>query len=526
MRSSRPTTLATHGMIATPHYLATSAGLQVLEEGGTAMDAVIAANAVLTVVYPDQTAIGGDCFFLAWDAGTGETAAYNGSGPASRNADPLLLVDLGWTAMPAKGPFAVTIPGTIDAWFAGHERFGRLEMTRLLAPAIGLARDGFPVSPRLAAAIAAQAELVSQWPGLQSLVAPGGAFPVAGATIRFPALATSLETIAREGRDAFYTGAIAEQIVGTMEDVGGWIDAEDLAGYRGEWVDSIAYTYRGVTIRTTAPNSQGLATLMGLAMAEREDLGSTWGAAGHVHPLVEAARRAYRVRNATITDPRFVKIDVPDMLSTPAIDALWADYDPMQATASDPHVAGDTVYLCAVDADGNAVSQIQSLFGAFGSAVVAGNTGILLQNRGSYFSLNPDRVNVLAPGKRTMHTLMASMIFDGDVLRGPIGSQGGDAQALINLQLMTNLIDFGMEPQAAIEAPRWLLPSADALALHLEDGFPAGTIQQLAARGHEPTLIGAWNSGAGHAQMIMRDPDSGVLMGGADPRADGAAAGY
>lgn len=526
MRTSRPTTLATHGMIATPHYLATSAGLQVLEDGGSAMDAVIAANAVLTVVYPDQTAIGGDCFFLAWDAASGETAAYNGSGPASRNADPLLLVELGWTAMPAKGPFAVTIPGTIDAWFAAHERFGRLEMSRLLAPAIALARDGFPVSPRLAGAIAAQAELISQWPGLQALMMPGGSAPASGSTIRFPALATSLETIAREGRDAFYTGSIAEQIVATMNDLGGWIDAEDLAGYRGEWVDPISTTYRGVTIKTTAPNSQGLATLLALRMAEREDLGGSWGLATHLHPLVEAARRAYRVRNAAITDPAFVDIDVDEWLSDATIDELWADYDPGWASAVDLHEAGDTVYLCAVDADGNAVSQIQSLFGAFGSAVVAGNTGILLQNRGSYFSLNPNRVNVLAPGKRTMHTLMASMIFDGEVLRGPIGSQGGDAQALINLQLMTNLIDFGLEPQAAIEAARWLQPSSDERGLLMEEGFPAGTVQQMAARGHEPTVIAGWNGSAGHAQMIMRDLVSGVLMGGADPRADGSAAGY
>ena len=525
MRSSRPTTLATHGMIATPHYLATSAGLQVLEDGGTAMDAVIAANAVLTVVYPDQTAIGGDCFFLAWDAATGETSAYNGSGPASRNADPAFLLDQGWTAMPAKGPFAVTIPGTIDAWFAGHERFGRLDMSRLLAPAIALARDGFPISPRLAGAIANQWELIGQWPGLQSMVMPSGEAPAAGSTIRFPALATSLETIAREGRDAFYTGSIAEQIVTTMRDLGGWIDAEDLAAYRGEWVDPISTTYRGVTIKTTAPNSQGLATLLGLRMAEQVEPVASWGAASHVHPLVEAARRAYRVRDAAISDPDFVDIDVEAWLADASIDDLWADYDPTMASAGTPHAAGDTVYLCAVDADGNAVSQIQSLFGAFGSAVVAGNTGILLQNRGAYFSLNPERANVLAPGKRTMHTLMASMIFDGDVLRGPIGCQGGDAQALINLQLITNLVDFGLEPQAAIEAARWLFPSSGD-GLLMEEGFPAGTVQQMAALGHAPTVIGGWSSGAGHAQMIMRDLVSGVLMGGADPRADGSAAGY
>jgi gamma-glutamyltranspeptidase/glutathione hydrolase len=526
MRSSRPTTLATHGMVATPHYLATSAGLQVLEEGGSAMDAVIAANAVLTVVYPDQTAIGGDCFFMCRDANSGDTLGFNGSGPASRHADPQELLDQGWSAMPAKGPLSVTVPGTIDAWFAGHERFGRLEMGRLLAPAIALARDGFPVSPRLAGAIARQTDLISQWPGLQALVMPDGNLPEAGSTIRFPQLATSLETIARAGRDAFYTGDIGAAIATTIREFGGWLDAEDLASYRGEWVEPIATTYRGVTVKTLPPNAQGLVTLLALRMAEHEALGGTWGGLSHVHPLVEAARRAYRVRDEVITDPRFVDIDVDHWLADTTIDDLWGDYDPAAASAGTPHNPGDTVYLCAVDVDGNAVSLIQSLFGAFGSAVVAGNTGILLQNRGSYFSLATDRANVLAPGKRTMHTLMPSMLFRGDELWGPIGTQGGDAQALIQLQVITNLVDFQMDPQAAIEAPRWLFAAAGEAGLLTEEGFPAGTVQQMAGLGHLPTVIDGWNSGAGHAQMILLHPESGVLMGAADPRADGSAAGY
>jgi gamma-glutamyltranspeptidase/glutathione hydrolase len=512
-------------MVATPHYLATSAGLQILEEGGSAMDAIIAANVVMTVVYPDQTAIGGDCFFLAWDASSGESLGFNGSGPASRHADPRVLLDQGWSAMPAKGPFAVTVPGTIDAWFAGHERFGRLEMSRLLAPAIALARDGFPVSPRLAGAIGRQTDLIVQWPVLQSLVMPGGGVPAAGSTIRFPQLAASLETIEREGRDAFYSGVIGAAIVATMRELGGWLDADDLATYRGEWVEPIATTYRGVTVNTLPPNTQGLATLLALRMAEREILGDIWGSVTHLHPLVEAARRGYRVRDEAIADPRFVDIDVDRWLGDESIDDLWADYDPTLASAIAAHDPGDTVYLCAVDGDGNAVSLIQSLFGAFGSAVVAGDTGILLQNRGSYFSLDADRVNVLAPGKRTMHTLMPSMLFNGDELWGPIGTQGGDAQALIQLQLITNLIDFGMEPQSAIEAPRWLFAGAGESGLLMEEGFPAGSVQQMAGLGHLPTVIEGWNSGAGHAQMILRNLESGVLMGAADPRADGSAAG-
>ncbi|MDQ3655587.1 MAG: gamma-glutamyltransferase, partial [Chloroflexota bacterium] len=404
MRASRPTTLATHGMIATPHYLATSAGLQVLEDGGSAMDAVICANAMLTVLYPDQTALGGDCFFMAFEAATGVTHGYNGSGPAPTSADPQALFDLGWSAMPNKGPFAITVPGTIDAWFAGHERFGRLEMGRLLEPATNLARDGYPVSPRLAAVLANQRNLITSWPGLQSLVYPGGSVPGSGSLLRMPALARSLEAIATGGRAAFYTGEIGTSIAATVANLGGWLSANDLASYAGEWVEPISADYRGVTVRTTPPNSQGLATLMGMRMAERESLAPTWGSAHHLHPFIEAKKRAYQVRDAKVTDPTFADIDVSELLADPTIDALWSDYDPERVSTGQASEPGDTVYLCAVDADGNAVSLIQSLFGAFGSCVVAENTGILLQNRGAYFSLNPERVNVLEPGKRTMHT--------------------------------------------------------------------------------------------------------------------------
>jgi gamma-glutamyltranspeptidase / glutathione hydrolase len=524
MTLSRPTTLATKGMVATSHYLATAAGLKILESGGSAMDAAIAANSVLTVVYPDQTAIGGDCFFLAFDGATGETHAFNGSGPAPAAADPDELLEQGWSAMPVKGPFAVIVPGTIDAWHQGHARFGRVAMTELLAPAIALARDGFPVSPRLAAVLAAQSELIGSWPGLRSLVYPDGTIPREGAILRMPALARTLDTIATGGRDAFYHGPIAEAIAGTVSDAGGWLTADDLAGYAGEWVEPIAADYRGLTVVTTPPNSQGVTALIGLRLVEREDVGGDFGAVDQIHPMVEAAARAYRVRNERISDPRFVDIEVADLLDDDFLNDLWADYDPGRATFAPSGQAGDTVYLCAVDADGNAVSLIQSLYGAFGSGVVAGDTGILLQNRGAWFSLDPGHPNVLAGGKRTMHTLMPSMLFDGVQFRGAFGTQGGDAQAQIQMQLVSNLVDFGMEPQAAIEAPRWISGSDGELLV--EAAFPEGTVQRLAARGHRITVINPWNPGAGHAQMILVDPESGVLKGGADPRADGAAAGH
>ncbi len=524
MQLTRPTTLSTNGMVATPHYLASAAGLHVLEGGGSAMDAVIAANAVLTVLYPDQTAIGGDCFFIVFDAKTGKNIAYNGSGPAPAAADAAALRAQGLSQMLAKGGQAVTVPGTIDAWFAGHDRFGKQEMPRLLAPAIALARDGFPVSPRLASVFARDSGLVMSWPGLNALLFPNGNVPNAGDRLALPSLAASLQRIATEGRDVFYGGEIADAIVRSVRDAGGVMVIDDLNRYRGEWVEPVSTTYHGVDVLTVPPNSQGVTTLLALEMAARVSLGTTWGSAEHIHPLVEARKRAYAVRDARLGDPRFVKIDLKDLLSATAIDRLWAHYDPAVASSGPYSLPGDTVYLCAVDRDGNAVSMIQSLFGNFGSCVVAEGTGIILQNRGSYFSLVEGSPNELQGGKRTLHTLMPNLLMRDGRLLGPIGTQGGDAQAQINLQLMANVIDFGMDPQTAIESPRWI--SGAGVELLMEDGFPQGTLALLRSRGHDITLIGPWNPDAGHAQMILMDERRGVLQGGADPRADGTAAGY
>lgn len=527
MLATRPTTLATHGIVATPHYLASSAGLQVLEDGGSAMDAVITANAVLTVLYPDQTAIGGDCFFLAFDAASGETVGYNGSGRAAADASADQLHADGFEAMPVKGGRSVTVPGTIDAWLSGHDRFGRLEFERLLQPAIDLARDGFPVSPRLGSVLVAQESLIREWPGLHSVLYRSGTIPAPGSLLVMPELSISLERIATEGRDAFYEGSIAEAIAASVRDSGGWLTTDDLSSHKGEWTTPVALDYKGVTIQALPPNSQGMTALMGMGMAADEDFGNIRGSVRHAHPLIEAAKLAYAVRDARIADPAFSEIDTMEMLSGQFLGKLWQSYDPDVAGTGQPDIAGDTVYLCAVDREGNAVSMIQSLFGTFGSCVVAGGTGIILQNRGSYFSLDPNSLNYLEPGKRTLHTLMPSMLMKDGALLGPIGTQGGDAQAQIQMQLISNVIDFGLDPQEAVEAPRWIAGIRNLIpSVTIETGFPEGTIAGLAARGHDMTVIEPWNPNAGHAQMILVDAQSGVLKGGADPRADGAASGY
>lgn len=492
------------------------------------MDAVIAANAMLTVLYPDQTAVGGDCFFVAFDAASGQTFAFNGSGAAARDANASQLRDQGYAAMPAKGGLAVTVPGTVDAWVQGHERFGRLEFERLLRPAARLADEGFPVSPRLSFVFQRQQELIGEWPVLESMMFPDGVPPRASSRLRFPDLATTLTDIAKRGRDAFYTGKLAKSIVDSVQEAGGWLTPEDLEQHQGEWVEPVSFAFQDRTISTTPPNSQGITAQIALGLVSRDLNDRSWGTARQVHSLVEASRRAYDVRDQHLGDPRFVDIDPAAFLSDTFLDSLWADFDADAASRGFDGRTGDTVYLCAVDRDGNAASMIQSLFGAFGSCIVAGGTGVVLQNRGSYFSLIDGHPNELQGGKRPLHTLMPSMLFDELGLLGPIGTQGGDAQAQIQVQLITNLLVHDMEPQEAIDAPRWIASASDGggSALTLESGFPEGTVQGLAARGHRVSVVEGWNVNAGHSQMIMVDQQAGALKGAADPRADGAALGY
>ncbi len=530
MRLGRPTTMAPNAMVATPHYLATSAGVHALRDGGSAMDAVIAANAVLTVLYPDQTSIGGDCFFIHWNESKRAAAGFNGSGAAPMAADPEALRAQGFEAMPARGPLTVTVPGTIDAWSQGHDRYGKLPWDLTLAPAISYARDGFPVSPRLAAVFAAEPDLIQGNPALAAMFFPNGGPPAAGDMLQLPQLATSMGTIAKQGRDAFYKGKIASEIAGTLQELGGWMTTDDLARHEGEWVTPLSARYRDVDVLAIPPNSQGMTSLLELRMVQHLDLARlAWGSGDHLHPLIEAKKLAFRVRDEKIGDPRFVKIDTKYWLSDRVVDELWSHYDPNQAGDGQIALPGDTVFLCAVDRDGNATAMIQSIYQSFGSALVAGDTGIVLQNRGTYFSLVPGAANELQPGKRPLHTLMPSMLLRNGRLLGPIGTQGGDAQAQVHLQLITDLIDFRMEPQAAIEAPRWIAGGPGGTLPYqviLESGFPETTLPALARRGHQITVISAWNPDAGQAQMIMVDQQRGGLLGGADPRADGSAEGY
>jgi gamma-glutamyltranspeptidase/glutathione hydrolase len=527
-RTGRPTTLAFNGMVASPHSLASAAGLHVLRDGGSALDAAIAANAVLTVVYPDQTSIGGDCFLLYWEAATRTLHGLNGSGRAPKRASRESLRAAGHETMPARGIHSVTVPGTIDAWFSAHERFGKLDMARLLAPAVAYARDGFPVSPNLSASITRLAAAGDWVAGLEPRLFPGGSAPAPGTRLRLPDLADSFEKIAAQGREVFYTDEIGEAIVATSRREGGALEMDDLAGHRAEWVEPVYSTYRGLTVAELPPNTQGITTQIALNLIEQAVPGP-FGSADHLHPQIEAKKLAFAVRDRHLSDPAFVPIDVERLVSKEYAAALWRSYDPNAAGTGQPAHDGDTVYLCAVDADGNAASLIQSIYLNFGSGLVAEGTGIVLQCRGAYFSLDDDHPNRLEGGKRTLHTLMPAMLLRDGVLVGPFGTQGGDAQAQVQQQLVSNLVDFGMDPQQAIEAPRWVAggaPGSDPRLVALESRFAERAFAELAARGHVVHRTDAWDVHYGHAQMILRDPESGLLQGAADPRADGAAIGF
>ena len=394
---------------------------------------------------------------------------------------------------------------------------------RLLAPAISYARDGFPVSPNLHESL--QHATAHPWLNeeFRSIYFPGGSAPKAGSRLRLPQLAATLERIARDGRDVFYAGEVGEHIVETSRKLGGCFTEDDLTTHRAEWAEPVYADYRGTTVAEFPPNSQGITALIELNLAEQRP-DAPWGTAEHLHPLIEAKKLAFNVRDQLLTDPAFATLDVQKLVSKEFARELWSEYDPRRAGAGRVSLAGDTVYLCAVDGEGNAASLIQSIYLDFGSGVLV--DGIVLQCRGAYFSLSEDHPNRLEGGKRPLHTLMPAMLFREGKLLGPIGTQGGDAQAQVHLQLITNLVDYGMDPQQAIEAPRWVAGGSDPFAVGLEDRFPSATIAGLAERGHQVSVTDPWNVHFGHAQMILRDQESGLLMGGADPRADGVAIGH
>jgi len=525
-------------MVSCPHALASEAGVEMLKAGGSAVDAAIAASAVLSVVYPHMTSVGGDAFWLIYDAAQRRVRFLNAGGSASAGATIEWFRARGHDEIPLRGilPATVTVPGAVDGWCEAHAAYGRLPLGRNLDPAIGYARDGFPVSRRLANSTERSAPLLAGNAEASAIFLPGGTAPRVGQRLRNPDLGLTLERIAAEGRAGFYAGDTARELVRASRAHGGFHTEGDLARQRSHWGEPVSARYRGIAVYETPPPTQGLSVLQMLRLVELFDLGALeYLGPDHVHLLVQAKMIAFHDRDRLIADPEFVNVPVERLLSAAYADERRQLIDARRALGWDRvpswgSLAGDTVYVSAVDSAGNAASLIHSLYGNFGSGVVAGRTGVVLQNRGAYFSLDPAHPNRLEPGKRPLHTLLASLAFRDDRLWQVFGCMGADGQPQIHLQVYTAMIDFGLDLQQAVEAPRWL-SGRFALGeprdlLNLEGRFPEHTFAELERRGHIVNRWEAWNERAGHAQGITVDSETGALMGGADPRSDGAAIGY
>ena len=535
--TGRPATLAYRGMVTSPHTLASQAGVAILQAGGSAVDAAIAAAAVLSVIYPHMTSLGGDAFWLIHDAGSGAVRSLEAAGRAAGAATLDWFAARGLREIPVRGivPATLTVPGAVDGWYQAHAAHGRLPLATDLAAAVGYARDGFPVTHRLAEWIARSADVLATDPAAARIFLVGGASPAVGRRLINPDLSRTLERAA-EGRAGFYEGETAREMARHARDHGGFYTERDFAAQHAKWGASIHATYRGVTIHETPPPTQGVSVLQALRLLEPWEIGALpFLGPDHVHLLVQAKQIAFHDRDRLVADPEFSPVPVERLLSRAYADERRVLMDPKRAlpwdsVPSSGSLTGDTVYVAAVDADGNAVSLIQSLYFGFGSGVVAGRTGVVLQNRGACFSLDPAHPNRLEPGKRPLHTLIASLAFKDGRLWQVVGCMGADGQPQIHLQVYTALIDFGLDIQQAVEAPRWLagrFALGDAReVLNMEGRFAPATVAELARRGHEINRWEAWNELAGHAHGITIDPGSGARVGGADPRSDGAAIGY
>lgn len=518
--SQRQAVFARRGMVATSQPLAAEAGIAMIRQGGNAIDAAIATAAALTVVEPTGCGIGGDAFALVWVKDKLYGLDASGHAPAALNRD--AVKQAGHDQMPIYGWTPVTVPGCPSAWAELSARFGKLEFADLLQPAIALARDGFPVSPMVAHQwqIALNEFTPHRSPALEAWFDTfliEGRAPKAGELFRNPAQARTLAELAETRCESFYRGELAERIGAHSEASGGYLRRADLQDYRAQWVQPISANYRGVDVWEIPPSGQGLIALMTLKLLEgfdfdHRDSAQTW------HRQLEAMKLAYADGLNYITDPQQMKVAVADLLSPDYIEqrrSLIGD-TARPPLHGDPHGSG-TVYLATADADGNMVSFIQSNYHGFGSGVVLPDSGIALQNRGTEFSLDPNHSNCLAPGKKTFHTIIPGFLSQGGVPLGPFGVMGGYMQPQGHVQMVMNLVDFGLNPQAALDAPRWQWLGGQQVGI--EQMASRDLSMALSRKGHEVKVAHDLTD-FGRGQIILRDPQSGVMCGGCEPRAD------
>jgi gamma-glutamyltranspeptidase/glutathione hydrolase len=549
-----PVARGASGAVVAPHHLATSAGLAILRAGGNAVDAAIATNAVLAVVFGEACGLGGDAFWLIWDEAAGVQVALNGSGRAPATADVAALRARGMATLPFRGPLTITVPGAVRSWDDAHARHGRLPWADLLAPAISLAGDGFPADEHFARAVEAAApvferDLGAAARGWATTYRPHGRAWRPGERVRLPALAATLERLAGHGPDDFYAGELAARQAAGLAAAGCPISAADLAAHVSTWEEPLALEYRGSTATTHPPNSSGLVALEVLNILRAleppppstfapGDGGATAGAdLRWVHLGIEATKQALADRDRHLSDPAFVELPVERLLDPGYGRDLAGLIDRSHASAPPAlraPMGGGTVWLGVVDGAGNAVSLIESNYAGFGSGVVDPATGIAYQNRGSYFSLDPDHPNVLAPGKRTLHTLLPGMLFRDGRPWVVHGSMGGDAQPAIFAQVVSALVDGAVDVATAVAAPRWFAGPPAHFAppevVEIEPRFRPGLLDGLAAMGHRLNVRAAFDGGLGHAhaiEIIDGGPArQGTLVAATDPRSPGLPAAW
>lgn len=526
--SRRSNLRAVNGMVATTQPLAASAGVRALMDGGNAVDAAVTAAAVLNVVEPHSTGIGGDLFALVWSAKDKTVQALNACGRSPAGASLEELRSKGYQSIPDQSPFSVTVPGTVSGWETLLDRYGNTSLPDALQPAIDHAERGFPVSevisdhwhvggPRLAAGPAGDELLLN------------GSPPAAGDIMKIPTLAESLRSVAEGGSEAFYRGPLSARIADFVQSLGGWLSVDDMASHKSTWVDPISTNYRGFDCWQCPPPSQGVNALLALNIAEGFNLSEMgFQTADSYHALIESMRLAFADSLHYVTDPASMPVSPEDLLSKDYAStrrSLISSERALQLVAhGSPPTHHNTVYVSAVDGDGNACSLINSVFMSFGSALVVPGTGIALHNRGASFSLDPEHPNRLEPNKLPYHTLIPGMVTRDGELVASYGVMGAMQQAQGHLQTLVNMFDFGLEPQQALDAPRFSVRLGEGVAL--ENRVDSSIAQDLAGRGHRILVSPPHGIIFGSGQIITRDSETGVITGGSEPRADGFAMGW
>ena len=534
---TRSPVLAEHGMVCTSHPLASQIGLDILKQGGNAIDAAIAANAALGLMEPTGCGVGGDLFAIVWDAKTQKLYGLNGSGRSPKSMTLDTLKAMGLEKIPAYGPLPVSVPGAVDGWTSLHDKFGSMPLKKILAPAIGYAEEGFPVTELIGYYLGSIDRFSRMgYPNIKETYYDpnGGERPKNGDRYRNPALANTYRAIARKGREGFYEGQVAQTITSFIKEQGGFLSLEDLSSHRSQWVEPVSVNYRGYDVWELPPNGQGIAALQLLNILENKDFSEVrWGSEEHLHLFTEAKKRVFEDRAKYYADMDMAEVPVEALLSKEYAAENFNELKPYASSYDAGEIsAGETIYLTVADKDGNMISLIQSNYRGMGSGMVPPGLGFMLQDRGELFSLEEGYNNTYEPGKRPFHTIIPAFITKDGAPLMSFGVMGGDFQPQGHAQIVMNMVDYGMNVQEAGDAPRWdhsggsspvTGPSTHKGEVHVESGIPYETVRGLMGRGHK---VGFARGIYGGYQAIYRDPETGFYHGASESRKDGQAVGY